>query len=163
MSENIGTNSYFKRIVYKSSTFNVIYNIDTKSYISNGVGVSVYDFLDDYEYFSLFIQQSYGYRVTDRLLYNLGFEYFYYLYSIDPRKYNTIRLFTDIKYDIGKFLFRDNTQFLKINVGSRLFYDFIDNIGLTNNLNIFNNIRFETGRSIGNNSFGVLFYFDIGF
>ncbi len=143
MSANIATDYSFKKIVSKSTIFNVIYNVDIKSYISSDISISVYNFFDDYEYFSLFIQQSYGYRVTDRLLYNLGFEYFYHLYSIDPRKYNTIRLFTDIKYDIGKFLFRDNKQFLKINVGSRLFYDFIDNIGLTTNLNIFNNIRLK--------------------
>lgn len=73
MSANIATDYSFKKIVSKSIIFNVIYNVDTKSYISSDISISVYNFFDDYEYFSLFIQQSYGCRVTDRLLYNLGF------------------------------------------------------------------------------------------
>ena len=143
---------------YKSAMLNIIYNLDRKSFLNNNVILSIFH---DNDYYSFSIEQAYNYKITSGLLYSLGYDYFHNSDLKNSKNYNTIRLFTDINYNIAKLLFKNNNIF-RINIGSKLFYDFLDNAGLTTNYSFLNSFKLETGRNIGSNSFGILFYFIVG-
>lgn len=179
---SIGSSNYFRSFDYRSIKFLFVYDINTKSYISTNVyfnfnnrnKVSTEENVI-YDNFLFSVGQSYTYKITNRLYYNIGFDYYYSYFFADierkikntiserftyQNKSNTVRLFTGLEYDLGKLLSK-KSHFLIFRIGSRLFYDIFNSAGLSTNSLYFNSIKFETGKAF-NDSFGILFYLTFG-
>ena len=179
---SIGSSNYFRSFDYRSIKFLFVYDINTKSYISTSVyfnfnnrnKVSTEENVI-YDDFLFSVGQSYTYKITNRLYYNIGFDYYYSYFFADierkikntiserftyQNKSNTVRLFTGLEYDLGKLLSK-KSHFLIFRIGSRLFYDIFNSAGLSTNSLYFNSIKFETGKAF-NDSFGILFYLTFG-